>query len=183
MLKLSEIDWLNRTDFRNGFFLYTLVSEGVPVTPVDNFDAEWAEVEFGEPLSRTSIPTVTEHIKYYEFIFFINDQIVVFYVDTGEMRPGWQQPLLGGERRREAAGMWCRCGGGVPGRMREPFRPDAPLQILQPGHGHQQQKRPHRVGSSALSDRLLSGCLARVHLPVGRLHRPPRLRTGEIFYY
>jgi len=45
------------TDFRNGFFLYTLVSEGVPVTPVDNFDAEWAEVEFGEPLSRTSIPT------------------------------------------------------------------------------------------------------------------------------
>ena len=48
-----------RIDFHNGFFLYTLLSDGSALAPVDNFDSEWAEVEFGDPISQTSILTVS----------------------------------------------------------------------------------------------------------------------------
>merc|ERR1740128_1021909 len=41
--------------FFNGFFLYTLLTEGSTLPRIDNFDADWAEVEFGDPLWQTTI--------------------------------------------------------------------------------------------------------------------------------
>lgn len=50
---------IHRINFRNGFYLYTIVNEGfTPGNTQESFDCEWAEIEFDNSFSEARTPMV-----------------------------------------------------------------------------------------------------------------------------